>query len=465
MKIKCSALFIVVFFSINTFGQNNTTTTEDAAFIDKLFKTSLTHGKSHDWLAHLTLKIGNRLSGSFGAERAVGWGKNTLDSVGLDRVWLQEVKVPKWVRGLPEVAYIDHGEGKTTPVPILALGGSVATPPNGIKAHVVEVHNFEDLARLGRDSIQGKIVFFNRPMQPDVIETFRAYGGAVNQRTKGAEEAARYGAAGVIVRSMSHKIDDVPHTGTMSYGDLPESLWIPAAAISTKAAELLTTLLKLKPQTEFYFKQTSRNMGDVKSHNVIGEIKGSQYPNEIIVVGGHLDSWDVGDGAHDDGAGIVQSMEVLRLFKALGYTPKRTLRVVLFMNEENGLRGGTKYAQVAKQKSENHIFGLESDAGGFTPRGFSFDASPQQFTVFQSWSALFTPYLTNHFTLGGGGADIGPLKNEKNVMAGLRPDSQRYFDYHHTAADVFSAVNKRELELGAAAMAGLIYLVDKYGVE
>lgn len=464
MKIRTTGLLLACLSICTLFGQTPEPE-KDAAFIDQLFKTSLKEGKSYDWLAYLTLKIGNRLSGSYGAERAVEWGKAALDSVGLDRVWLQDVMVPKWVRGLPEVAYIDHGGGKTTPVPILALGGSVATPPGGIKAGVVEVQSFDDLAKLGRDKIQGKIVFYNRPMQPDVIETFRAYGGAVNQRTKGAEEAARYGAVGTIVRSMSHKIDDVPHTGTMQYGDLQEDLRIPAAAISTRAAEMLSTLLKLKPETEFFFKQTSRNMGEVKSHNVIGEIKGSTFPNEYIVVGGHLDSWDVGDGAHDDGAGVVQSMEVLRLFKALGYQPKRTIRVVLFMNEENGLRGGLKYAEVAKQKNENHIFGLESDAGGFTPRGFSFGASEAQFSKIEKWRSLFTPYLTDHFTIGGGGADIGPLKNDKNVMAGLRPDSQRYFDYHHTRADVFDAVNKRELELGAAAMAGLIYLVDKYGIE
>lgn len=437
----------------------------DSIFLDKIFKTSLTNGMSYEWLSYMTNKIGSRLSGSLGAERAVEWGKNTMQELKFDKVWLQEVMVPKWVRGTSEFAYIDSGGGTTNVVPIAALGGSVSTPPDGIKARVVEVQNFEELAKFGKDSIEGKIVFFNRPMQAEFIETFRAYGGAVNQRTQGAAEAAKYGAVGVIVRSMTLSVSDDPHTGTMSYGDLALNKRIPAAAISTKGAELLSGMLKLNPQIRFYFKQNSKNLGDVLSYNVVGEIRGSQYPNEIIVVGGHLDSWDLGDGAHDDGAGIVQSIEVLRLFKILGYKPKRTIRVVLFMNEENGLRGGNKYAEVAKQKGENHVFGLESDAGGFTPRGFSFAATDSQFERISSWKSLFTPYLTDSFTKGGGGADIGPLKTDKNILAGLRPDSQRYFDIHHTASDVIGSVNKRELELGAAAMASLIYLIDQYGIN
>lgn len=437
----------------------------DSIFLDKIFKTSLTNGMSYEWLSYMTNKIGSRLSGSLGAERAVEWGKNTMQELKFDKVWLQEVMVPKWVRGTSEFAYIDSGGGTTNVVPIAALGGSVSTPPDGIKARVVEVQNFEELAKIGKDSIEGKIVFFNRPMQAEFIETFRAYGGAVNQRTQGAAEAAKYGAVGVIVRSMTLSVSDDPHTGTMSYGDLALNKRIPAAAISTKGAELLSGMLKLNPQIRFYFKQNSKNLGDVLSYNVVGEIRGSQYPNEIIVVGGHLDSWDLGDGAHDDGAGIVQSIEVLRLFKILGYKPKRTIRVVLFMNEENGLRGGNKYAEVAKQKGENHVFGLESDAGGFTPRGFSFAATDSQFERISSWKSLFTPYLTDSFTKGGGGADIGPLKTDKNILAGLRPDSQRYFDIHHTASDVIDSVNKRELELGAAAMASLIYLIDQYGIN
>jgi hypothetical protein len=284
----------------------------------------------------------------------------------------------------------------------------------------------------------------------------------VDQRYSGAEAAAKFGAVGVIVRSMNLRLDDFPHTGAMSYGDLPLDQRIPAAAISTKGADLLSATLSLHKQTQFYFKQNSRNFPDVKSYNVIGEIKGSLYPDEIMVVGGHLDSWDLGDGSHDDGAGVVQSMDVLSLLKQVGYRPKRTIRVVLFMNEENGLRGGNEYARVALAEGEEHVFALESDSGGFTPRGFSFDTDKETFEQIKPWSTYFYPYLSDRFELGGSGADIGPLKPQGLILAGLKPDSQRYFDHHHSDNDRFEHVNKRELELGAAAMTALIYLMDNY---
>ena len=261
---------------------------------------------------------------------------------------------------------------------------------------------------------------------------------------------------------MTNKIDDYPHTGTMQYGDIPKSEYIPTAAISTVAAEKLSIDLKKNPTLKIYFKQSCKNLPKEKSFNVIGEIKGSENPEKVIVVGGHLDSWDLGDGSHDDGAGCVQSMEVLRILKKMNYKPKHTIRVVLFMNEENGLRGGKKYASEAERKNEDHIFALESDSGGFTPRGFSFDIDDKNFELVKSWKPLFEPYLLNYFEKGGSGADIGPLKKEGIILAGLRPDSQRYFDYHHAANDTFDAINKRELELGAAAMTSLVYLFDKY---
>jgi len=375
------------------------------------------------------------------------------------------VMVPKWVRGAKEYAFIESEPGKTTTVNICALGGSVATPALGIKANVVEIHNFEELEALGKEQIEGKIVFYNRPMQADLIQTFQAYGGCVNQRYLGAVEASKYGAVAVIVRSMNLRLDDLPHTGSMTYNDIPVEKRIPSAAISTNDAELLSTMLELDKHVKFYFKQNCKQLKDVQSYNVIGEITGSEFPNEYMVVGGHLDSWDLGDGSHDDGAGIVQSMEVLRLFKQLGIKPKRSIRVVLFMNEENGLRGGNKYAEDAKLKGENHVFALESDSGGFTPRGFSFDCSEANFNQVLTWQPLFKPYLIHYFEKGGSGADVGPLKNDTNVLAGLRPDSQRYFDYHHASNDTFDAINKRELELGAATMASLMYLFDKYGVN
>ena len=453
-------LLVFLIISTQIEAQNN-----DQKQINEIYNTALTNGSGYAWLNYLSNQIGGRLSGSLQAQKAVDYTKKILDSMGLDRVWLQPVKVPKWVRGTPEFAYIESDPGLTNNVPICALGGSVATPLGGIKAGVVEVQGIEGLKVLGKEKIQGKIVFFNKPMDPTNIDTYMSYSGSVDQRYAGAIEAAKYGAVGVIVRSLNLRLDDFPHTGAMSYGDTPMESRIPAAAISTNGAELLSATLKLNPDINFFFRQNCKMLPDVDSYNVIGEIKGSTYPNEILVVGGHLDSWDLGDGSHDDGAGCVQSMEVLRLLKATGYKPKRTIRVVLFMNEENGLRGGTEYAEQASKNNEKHIFALESDAGGFTPRGFSFDCNQANFKQIESWKSLFEPYLVHLFVKGGSGADIGPLKNDNIVLAGLRPDSQRYFDHHHSANDTFAHVNKRELELGAASMASLIYLFDQYGIK
>ncbi len=455
-------LIIILLFSNIGNSQNHV---QDSTIIRNLYSTVLTEGKGYDWLDYISNQIGGRLSGSIEAERAVKYTEEKLNELGLDKVWLQPVMVPKWTRGFKEYAYIQTTDGQKTVTDICALGGSMATPSLGIKAEVVEVQGIEELASLGKEKLSGKIVFFNRPMDPTMIQTFMAYSAAADQRYAGAMEAAKYGAVGVIVRSLNLRMDDYPHTGSMSYGDLPENQRIPAAAISTNGANYLSSLLKLQPDLQFYYKMNCKTWDDVQSYNVIGEITGSTYPNEYIVVGGHLDSWDLADGAHDDGAGVVQSMEVLHLFKKIGYKPKHTIRAVLFMNEENGLRGGKKYAEEAKRKGEKHRFAIESDAGGFSPRGFSIDASDAIFEKVKSWEPLFKPYLVHLFEKGYAGADINPLKGNIDVMAGLVPDSQRYFDYHHAATDTFDAVNKRELELGAATMASLIYLFDTYGTK
>ncbi|OZV70150.1 M20/M25/M40 family metallo-hydrolase [Winogradskyella aurantia] len=446
------------------FGVGQVSAQSDEAVIQTIYKSSLTNGNSYSWLDHLSNKIGGRLSGSLNAQKAVEYTKAELEKLGLDKVWLQPVMVPKWERGAKEEAFYETENNKYR-VNICALGGSVATDENGLRAGVVEVQNFEELEKLGRSNIEGKIVFYNRPMQADLISTFNAYGGCVNQRYAGAMEAVKYGAVGVIVRSMNLRLDDYPHTGSMGYGELPVKDRIPSAAISTNDANRLSEDLKKSKNLQFYFKQNCQQFEDVLSYNVIGEITGREFPNEYIVVGGHLDSWDLGDGAHDDGAGVVQSMDVLRLLKISGVQPKRSIRVVLFMNEENGLRGGRKYAEEAKANNERHVFALESDAGGFTPRGFSFDCSDVVFSKILGWKPLFKPYLIHYFEKGGSGADIGPLKDENIVLAGLRPDSQRYFDHHHASNDTFEHVNKRELELGAATMTSLVYLMDKYGTN
>jgi|TARA_E500000178_G_scaffold135575_1_gene135594 hypothetical protein len=450
---------LIVIFSCSIYSQDLNIHSQ---FIKKIYDEALSRGESYERLDYLSNQIGGRLSGSVNYERSVKWGKEELNLIGLDSVWLQPLMIPKWIRGAPEYAHIESSPGNTISVPIVALGGSISTPSIGISANVIEVKSFDELNKIGKDSIDGKIIFFNRKMDPTLINTFQSYSGSVNQRTQGAAKASKLGAIGVIVRSMTTILDDYPHTGSMYYDELTLNERIPAAAISTNGAELLSSMLSLNPNIKFFFRQNSKNLPDVLSYNVIGQIDGSERADEIILVGGHLDSWDLGDGSHDDGAGIVQSMEVLRILKILNYKPKRTIRVVLFANEENGLRGGIKYAELAKKNNESHFFALESDAGGFTPRGFSFDTSESEFNSLKEFEILFKHYGIDNFVNGGSGTDIVPLKDDKIILAGLRPDSQRYFDYHHAASDTFDKINKRELELGAAAMTALVYLIDNY---
>ena len=420
---------------------------KDEQMLKDIYNFTLTQGQCYAWLDDLSNTIGSRMSGSVGAEKGVAYIKQKLESLGLDRVYLQEVMVPKWVRGEKETAFILDNKNKIA-VPICALGGSVATAKNGLTAEVVEVRSIEELKQLGTAQVKGKIVFYNRPMDPTAIDAFVAYGGCVDQRYYGAKEAASVGAVGTIVRSMNLRLDDFPHTGAQSYEDLPKEQYIPTAAISTNGAELLSKKLKENKQLKFYMKMSCELMGEVLSHNVIGEITGSEHPEKIMIVGGHLDSWDLADGSQDDGAGCVQSMEVLEIFKKLNYKPKNTIRAVLFMNEEFGNRGGKKYEELSQKNKENHIFALESDCGGFSPRGFSLEGDAANFEKVLKWKPLFEPYFVHLFFNGHTGSDIHPLTSAKMVKAGLRPDTQRYFDYHHAATDTFEAVNKRELELG-----------------
>lgn len=455
---KTNLLLLLLFLSYSLIAQ-----TKEEQSLKAIYNSALTQSKCYSWLDYLSNTIGPRLSGSANAEKAVQYTKSELEKLGFDKVYLQEVMVPKWLRGGKETAYIQIEKNKIT-VPVCALGGSIATPKNGITAEVVEVKSIEELEKIG-DKLKGKIVFYNRPMDPINIETFISYGSCVDQRSSGAKEASKYGAIATIVRSINLRLDDFPHTGVQSYGDIPKSQYIPAAAISTNGAELLSKSLKTNPHLQFYLKQSCQNLEDVLSYNVIGEITGTQHPENIMVVGGHLDSWDLSDGSHDDGAGVVQSMEVVNIFKHIGYKPKNTLRVVLFMNEENGARGAAKYAEITQQNKENHILAIESDAGGFTPRGFSLECNDENFNTISNWKTLFEPYLIHSFTKGHSGADIGFLNSNNMIKAGLKPDSQRYFDYHHAANDNFDAINKRELELGAATMAAFLYLVDQQDVE
>ena len=449
--MKIIILALTLFLNLGVFAQK-----DDSLQIREMFDAALVEGHSYENLRSLCKDVGARLSGSPEAEKAVNWAKVLLESYQFDKVWLMPVKVPHWVRGDIEEAGVN---GK--PMSIKTLGGSVSS--NGkIEAKVIEVQDFDELAELGEEVIKGKIVFFNRAFDRRLISTGDAYGGCVNQRWDGASQASKFGAVGVFVRSLSHKKDKHAHTGSMGYEEGVKK--IPSVALSVEDADMLSELLKSEPTSLAYLNVNSQTFPDKDSYNVIGEITGSVDPDKIITFGGHLDSWDVGEGAHDDGAGVVHSIEALRIIKATGYQPRYTLRCVLFMNEENGNNGGKTYATVAKEKGEIHVAALESDAGGFVPRGFTMDGTPEQIRQMQSWESLLEPYKLHIFKAGWGGVDIKPLKDQNVPLIGLRPDDQRYFDHHHSDTDVFENVHQRELELGAASFASMIYLIDKYGL-
>lgn len=422
----------------------------------------LVNGRAYDQLRELCKTVGPRLSGSPESMKAIALTAGMLKDAGADTVYLQPCMVTHWIRGEKETGYIESEDRlRRRPLHLCSLGKSIGTGKMGIKAPVVEVTNFRTLDSLGK-AVKGKIVFFNMPMDPANIRTFESYGKGGAGRREGPARAAKYGAVGVLVRSLASNPDDFPHTGVTLYNDsFPR---IPAMAISTNDAIWLSRELAGGKQLKAFIRSTCQLLPDTASFNVIGELKGSEFPQQIITVGGHLDSWDLGEGAHDDGAGVVQSMEVIRAFKASGIQPKRTIRAVLFMDEESGGKGAQAYLKAAIEKGEQHLFALESDAGGFTPRGFQMDMKPEQQAALLKWKSLFHPYGVYDFIVGGGGSDIGPLKKIGTALAGLSPDSQRYFDLHHAANDVFEQVSKRELLLGAINMTILIYLVDKYGL-
>jgi hypothetical protein len=456
---------VCIFLLIWALGKQVMAQKEDSAFIRSIANEILTNGKAYDDLRELTKKVGGRLSGSPAMVKAEQWGLKTIQSCNPDKAWLQECMVPHWVRGgedMGEAMYKEGNKNLKKKLDVLALGNSAGSENEVITAPAILVNSFDDLERT-KDVIKGKIVFYNYKFNPTFIHTFESYGDAVQYRGGGASRASKYGALAVIVRSMSHSSDNNPHTGAMRYDT--NYAKIPAVAIGLQDADWLSEQIQQNKVTSVSVRTNGHFLPDTIGHNVIGELLGSEFPNEVITIGGHLDSWDPAEGAHDDGAGFVQTIEVLRVFKTLGYKPKHTIRFVLFANEENGGRGGNKYADEAKAKGEKHIFALESDEGGFTPRGFGFTLPDEKYEKVLTWQPLIAPYGCSEFKKGGGGSDIGPLERTFNTpLAGYNPDSQRYFDFHHARNDVFEAVNKRELELGAVNMAALIYLVDKYGL-
>ena len=440
---------------------------QDSIFFRKLADDVLSSPAAYESLRVLCKTVGPRLAGSPGMYKSEAWAEKALQAAGADKVWKQAVQVPHWDRGGKDEAWYQYTDasGKKVKVvlDVLALGNSMGTGKTGLLKKAVLIHDFEELEKR-KDELKDAIVIYNNVFNPRNLSVGQSYGESGAYRRSGPSRAAKYGAAAVLIRSVTASANDNhPHTGALAYDTAYPK--IPAAAIGLKDADQLIAQLKAGKAVQVYYKSQAHFKPDATGHNIIGEFTGTEFPDRFITVGGHLDSWDPAEGAHDDGTGCVQSIEVIRAFKAMGYKPRHTIRVVLFANEENGLRGGNQYAKEAKAKNEQHVFALESDAGGFTPRSFGFNLEAAKLERIRQWVPLFVPYGVYQFANGGGGADIGPLNRSLGTpVAGLSPDGSRYFDLHHARNDVFEAVNKREMDLGALNMALLIYMIDKYGL-
>jgi carboxypeptidase Q len=465
-------LSLLIAFSHSLLAQK-----EDSVVIRRIFAEALSDSTAYHNLRFLCTGIGGRLCGSPQAEKAVRWSEKLLEGMDLDTVFLQEVKVRHWVRGNIEKLEVNPGTASGFMLHACAIGGSIGTDVKGVTGNVIEVHDFDELKKLGRKNIEGNIVFFNHTPNPFHYNTFEAYSELAQYRVYCVDYASSYGAKAVVVRSATLAHDDFPHTGIIYYADTVKK--IPAMAISSNDAERLSSFLKSNPHADLLMQMACNEQPEVTSYNVIGEIRGTIHPEKVIAFGGHLDSWDLGQGASDDGTGVIQTIEVLRLFKKLGLKPNYTLRVVVFMDEEMAQRGAAKYAEFAKQsdstsgiwhpasgiRHQKHLAAIEADRGGFTPFGFSIDATDDQVKKIQGWKNLLLPYGLYMFDKGGSGVDIGDLKDLGTPLIGLVTDSQRYFDYHHSAQDTFDKVNQRELQLGSFTIASLVYLIDKYGIK
>lgn len=419
------------------------------AIAKSIFDKGMTELRAYEFLAELTTKVGGRPAGSPAAEKAVRWGFQTMKELGLEKVRLVPCKVRHWVRGRPEKLTMTTPNGNVA-LKCFALGNSVATPKGGLAGEVQEVKSIEEALQLG-ERAKGKILFFNGPFDATLTNTFQAYGGAVGQRFAGASTAAKVGAIGALVRSMTLDPDDEPHTGAMGYQPgLPK---VPAAAVSIIAANKLSEAIHQPGGATVRLEMSCQTLPDAPSANVIGEITGTEKPNEVVVVGGHLDSWDLGRGAHDDGTGVTGSLEALRLIHDLGLRPKRTICVVLFMNEENGGEGAEAYAKFTESSGEKAYAAIESDSGGFAPRGIGTSLNDAT-GLNKSWLGDLRQCEINAFTAEGEtGADVEKLARFGTFLFGLEPESQRYFDYHHSRKDTLDKVNRRELELGATSLA------------
>lgn len=447
---KISLTFLITLLSLSFFQSK--ASDPMALQIEKIVSEIRQNGKAYPDLVELT-GIGPRLSGSSGAEQSIQWVKRKMESYRFDSVALQPVKVPHWIRGEWEKAAFIEGN-KEKELKVAALGNSAGTGAGGVEASVIEVKSLEEVKILG-NQVKGKIVFYNRPMDPS-LSPFQAYGKAGDQRFVGPRIAAQNGAVATLVRSLSTlSDDDHPHTGVTDFGSAQP---IPSAALSTHGANILSEALKRNPQLKLRLVLSCKTLPPVNSYNVIGEIRGSEFPGEIVLVGAHLDSWDLGPGAHDDGAGVVQAIETLRSIKALSIKPKRTLRAVAFMAEENGAAGAREYARQAKEKKEKHLAAIESDRGGYAPMGFSMDPDEAVFSLVKSWEKYLVPLDAGVLKQEGSGVDVGYLSDLGTATFEFLPIPDKYFHLHHSALDRIEEVDAKDFSQSAAAIAVFAYL-------
>lgn len=424
---------------------------------EKISDEIMTNGKAYEHLGELTKGIGPRFSATTGYEKAVEWAEKKFKEIGINMIWRQEAKAPVWIRG-KESLHIKTGNGDWKNIRMLSFGNSEGTGGKDLTGEIVLINSTSELNAMSIGQLKDKIVFVNVPMDPKIINTSDAYLQTAKSKLISASVIAKTGAKALIIRSLTTASDDVPHA-KMIYYEPDDKVKIPALSIGVKSADELEKILK-KQKVTAKINMTAESKASTTNPNIIAEIEGKK-DSKVIVLGAQLDSWDVGEGAIDDGTGVVQCIEVLRALKALGYENNHTIRVVLYANSENGGQGREMYAAYVKKKEEKHILALGSDAGGYSPRGFSLDMSPQRRRLIYPWKDYFLPYGVYDFDQTEAIQDISPLKKLDIPLAELVVDTQRYFDYHHSEQDTFDKVNKRELLLGAVAMTQLIFMVDK----
>lgn len=416
-----------------------------SANVDRIVAAALADSAAWNRLAVMTETFGHRFSGSASLERAIDWSLARMKEDGLDNVRGEPVMVPHWVRGRESAELITP---RRQALPMLGLGGSIGTPPNGITAQVMVVKSYDDLRARAAEA-RGRIVLFNAP--------FTNYGATVQYRSGGAVEAAKAGAVASIIRSVTPYSMRTPHTGSMRYDSTVRK--IPHAAITPEDADMIARMVERGEKVSIKLMMSARTLPDAPSRNLIGELRGTERPDEVVVMGGHIDSWDVGRGAMDDAGGVVAAWEAIRILKALGLRPRRTIRVVGWTNEENGLRGGNAYRDAHRAEAANHVLAIESDGGVFTPEGFGFTGTDSAFAIMQQVGRLLEKIGAGRITRGGGGADIGPMMELGVPGMGLNVDGTKYFWYHHTDADTIDKMTPREVSLCVAAMAIVAYVI------